>query len=180
MNDASKAPRQALADLNGNLWEWRGANPYEEHPLQVLGIDHEPDLTPQVIAAAVKKLALREQQSQRAGMLSGRARELLMDPVARIFCELMRIPPVALPKDDIERVKRAAEERYKNRPDLPPVDDLTVQADNVLQHVVEAIVAEEPGLDPLPAVDIDAAPPLEIERQRFAGIVFRQRSRREA
>lgn len=172
--------RATLEAKQGNLWEWQGVNPYDGHAFEVLGLAREPHVKPQVVNAAVQRLAQRERLGDRDAMMSERARELLMTPETRVFCELLRMPPVAIPKEEIEQARRAADEAFRDPPSLPPCDEVTLHRDEALARLAARIVEEELQFEPLPEVDLERTEAPAIERQHFAGITFRQRTRKEA
>lgn len=176
MSETLQKLRQTLETRQGNLWEWRRTNPYVDHPLEVLGFQRDPQVTPPKIREAVQQVA---QRGEDGPLVSSRARELLMTPETRVFCELLRIPPVAVPKDEIEQVRRTAQESFGHAPELPPIDDVALRSGETLRRITETIAREEPRFEALPHVDLDGTSAPEIERQHFAGITFRQRARRD-
>lgn len=185
--EAYRKLKQELDAKQANLWEWRGVNPYVGHPLGLLGLEREAEVTPKKINAATQMLQNRLKQgvddgaadparvAAAAGMSPGRAKDLLMKPVTRVMCELLRMPPVPLPKEELEPLRRRAGELFRGVPEPPPIDDLSLDWRAALDQVARIVLRHEPALDVRAGAGVEIGPAPQFERRIGVGVSFKRR-----
>lgn len=186
MDQVKQKLKQNIEDKDGNLWESRSRNPYRQHPLMLLELDKQTNVTAQMISASVQKLSGR----QRAGVKSisateagtmtpSRARDLLMRPETRVICELMRIPPVEIPKEDLDELKQLAGEMFKEPVSLPWPDAIGCEWERVAEVILKFVSTQAEMLELPRVIQPEFGPPLELPRQNFTGVSFRARRKKE-
>ena len=182
MEDIKQALKKSIDEKQGNLWEWRGANPYHRHPLKLLNLENQPGVSAQVIRASVEKLLSRrrvqDSEADEAAMSPSRAKDLLMRPETRLICEMMRMPPVEAPSEEMEKLKHMAGETFKDPAALPWPEAVGCRSEDlagILRRFLESgSEAHEASFESRKGF----GPDLELERLSFTGISFRPRLRK--
>lgn len=185
MDHPKQKLKQNVEDKNGNLWESR-SNPYRLHPLMRLELDKQVSVTAQMISGAVQKLLARERAggqsvsaSDASGMTPSRAKDLLMRPETRVICELMRIPPVEVPKEELDALKQLSGEMFKDPVNLPWPNTIGCSWEKVAQVILRVASAQTETLEAPLVINPDLGAPMELPRQNFTGISFSPRMKRE-
>ncbi len=185
MDEHKEKIKTTIGDKEGNLWAWRGINPYRQHPLKLLELAYKEPVTLSQINGQYRRLQKRldqgHQHEPEAGVsLSalGRARELLMTPETRVLCELMRMPPVKVSSDDVAALAKLAEELFEKPRTLPEPLPLRLAWESFLDVVLEFLAAQTdddgaPDLGPVPAM----GPAPAFRRLHSAGVSFRIRKK---
>jgi hypothetical protein len=192
MEDSKLRLKGIIKEKQANLWEWRGTNPYRRHPLEILSLDKQERAGHNEISGKAKTLEDRrrvEQQNRKEAesadaklaindMTPSRAKDLLTHPVTRVICELMRVPPVEISKEELSELKRLADV-FKSEVELPWPEAVACSwksiANNLLKHLAED---EDPDCQIEVSVDFGDGP--ELGRHSFTGISFSPRLRKEA
>ena len=171
-----------IREKQGNLWAWNGINPYRAHPLFVLGLENKHKITAPMINRSAKQLMDRErvvgntETKEIKGMSARRSQELLIFPATRVICELMRIPPVQIPKAEIEELKKLAADHYKYLNPLPPPTGINCNWEVIANRLSDLIAQQELDVPEIDAPKFSENPAL--KRQVYSGISFRQRKRK--
>lgn len=130
-----------------NPWEWNGTNPYKLHPLGVLGMEDKPSVTAAMIKTAVHQMESRiklktSEENSVDNMLLVKIQELLLDPYTRVFCELMRVPPVEIPKDDLNGIKKTAAKQFKSLDPFPEPEKIDCNWGVLAEEIVSLLKAD--------------------------------------
>ena len=176
-----------VSECQGNLWQWTGVDPYQRSPLKILGLENKERLTAHQIKAAVKQLVSRsthdaaEQAEVGEGddlAAPGRLLDLLLRPVTRVVCELQRIPPLALSKEESTELDRLAKELAHDKADLPWPEKADLDAPQIVElfwnHLRSGLDESRLEIAPMPELRDE----LDLERPGYTGISFRPRERR--
>lgn len=170
--------REAVREAGANLWEWNGVNPYRDHPLRVLGLESKEVVLPAAVATAVRReeeraIHDRDATNEAGGSMPAvQAAELLRHPVTRVICELLRVPPVEVPANDLKELRALAKE-IGGMPALPSPARIGVHEDALVETFlafVRELRAEEWDV---PTADFGPAP--EFPHGAHVGIEFRPR-----
>ena len=111
-----------IINSQANLWQWNGKNPYRNNPLKILGCDRQKKITPQIVKASAEKLIAKERVTeavQKDGLSARQCRDLMLNPISRVICELMRMPPETVDPDVYNKLKAISTEHFKKQPQLP-------------------------------------------------------------
>src|SRR5262245_5456224 len=191
MEDRKPRLKGIIREKQANLWGWRGTNPYRRHPLEILSLDKQEIAAHNEISQKVKVLEERrraERQGQKAtesddakpetdDMTPSRAKDLLTHPVTRVICELMRVPPVEISKEELSELKRLADV-FKSEVELPWPEAVACRWKSIAINLLK-LLSQDEGQDGQVEVSVDFGDGPELDRHRFTGVSFSPRLRKE-
>ncbi len=172
--------KKYIQDKQANLWEWRSLNPYESHPLAILGLDTHSEVKPAMIKKSCEQLLARirtgatEPEASESEIPIRKAQDFLLNPYTRIFCELMRFPPVSISKEDHQQLKFISQKHFKKIGQLPEPQGISCNFEAFASLILECFLQDEVEL-PTPAdmiADVKAFP---VPRSAHYGISFQPR-----
>jgi hypothetical protein len=169
----------AVAENQGNLWRWSRDNPYKGNPLLLLGFQRVEKVQGAKIQVALatrlKKARLTGEKEKEEGTPLSQLAQMLMVPASRVIAELMRVPPVALSKEDKAGLPSLGQFTRKNKPALPDPDELDLNSDPLGELLLDFLTSRaDDGLAGVPEVELGVDP--EFDRPNHVGITFPIRS----
>lgn len=169
---------QLIKEKQGNLWAWDGRNPYSKHPIRVFDFEEKQKISVAMIKSAVQQIEARNKHNSEkdtnsiANVSLQKNEKLLLEPITRVLCELMRIPPVEIPKNELAEIKEMAED-FKNLENLPKPSGIACNWEILAREIAMALQGDRidiPSLTPTEGNE----PPIEYLKQKVL-IPFRRR-----
>lgn len=175
--------KKYIQDKQANLWEWQSLNPYESHPLAILGLDTLSDVKPAMIKNSCTQLLARirtgamEPGADASETSIRKAQDLLLKPCTRVLCELMRFPPVSISKEDHQQLKLISQEYFKKVAQLPEPQGISCNFEAFASLLLECFLQDEIELPTLADAndDVKAIP---VPRSAHYGTSFQPRPMR--